>query len=36
MREVEAIRKHPLYTEYYDRLKEAEKSGGFAATRWRT
>lgn len=29
MREVEAIRKHPLYTEYYDRLKEAEKKRRF-------
>ena len=29
MREVEAIRKHPLYVEYYDRLKESEKERKF-------
>lgn len=29
MREVEAIRKHPLYAEYYDRLKKAEKRRKF-------
>lgn len=29
MREPEAIRKHPLYAEYYDRLRESEKERKF-------
>ena len=29
MREVEAIRKHTLYAEYYDRLRESEKERKF-------